>query len=327
MTGWRSWFAGILIAAALLGVALHLTELRKFGELLGQVRPGWLAAAFGLQISTYVSLAMGWQAVLRRAEHCEFSLVRLVRTALCKLFADQALPTAGMGGNVLLVDQLVMIGARRSTAVATLLVTMRGYYGAYLLFAVLALFLLWLHGRATPLMVGLVTTFVLVAIAIPALALWLRKRGSTPLPAIVEGVRPIRQLLRIVGEAPAELVGDRGLFLRLLAFNAMIFAADILTLFACLRGLGVPEPLSTALIAFVLASIVVTLGPIPLGLGSFEATCVGTLTLLGVGLEAALAATLLLRVLILWLPLVPGLIMTRRMIGTSEEDYPERDQA
>lgn len=34
---------------------------------------------------------------------------------------------------------------------------------------------------------------------------------------------------------------------------------------------------------------------------------------LDVGVEAALSATLLLRVLILWLPLLPGLILARRL--------------
>lgn len=315
MSRWRNWFVGLLVAAALIGVVLHFSELRKFTELLGQMKPAWLVAAVTLQLSTYVSLAKGWQTVLQRAEHRHFALRPLIRTALGKLFADQALPTAGMGGNVLLVDQLVAIGAGRGTAVAALLITLRGFYGAYLIFAVTALFLLWLDGHATPLLVGVVTTFVLVAIAIPALALWLRGRGSEPLPPVIEHIRPIRQLLETVAEAPAALVRDRGLFLRLTGYNALIFAADVLTMFSCLRGLGVAAPLSTALIAFILASIAVTLGPIPLGLGSFEVVCTSTLTLLGVSLEAAIAATLLLRVLILWLPLIPGLLLTRRMMA------------
>jgi len=54
-----------------------------------------------------------------------------------------------------------------------------------------------------------------------------------------------------------------------------------------------------------------TLVPIPLGLGSFETACVGMLTLLGVAIEAALAATLLLRGLTFWLPMIPGLWLAR----------------
>jgi uncharacterized membrane protein YbhN (UPF0104 family) len=60
-----------------------------------------------------------------------------------------------------------------------------------------------------------------------------------------------------------------------------------------------------------MASIVVTLGPLPLGLGSFEATSTATLHLLGVPVEAAFAGTMLLRLLTLWLPLIPGMILMR----------------
>lgn len=322
MSGWRSWFIGGLVAAALVGVVLHLAELRAFVVLLQHVNPIWLLLALAFQLTTYVSLAMGWRAVLHQAEHRHYRLWPLVRIALCKLFADQALPTAGMGGNVLLVDQLVAIGARRGTAMAALLLTMRGFYGAYLAFSVVTLFLLWLHGHATPLMVGFVTAFVLVALAIPAFALWLRRSGSRPLPGWVERVRPIRQLLETIGEAPAALLKDKRLFRRLLVLNGLIFAADGLTMFACLKGLGLDVPFSTALVAFMLASMAATLGPVPLGLGSFEVVSTSTLALLGVRLEPAIAATMLLRILILWLPLLPGLALTRRMLGKKAPPKP-----
>jgi hypothetical protein len=54
---------------------------------------------------------------------------------------------------------------------------------------------------------------------------------------------------------------------------------------------------------------------IPLGLGTFEAACVGMLSLLGVAMETALAATLLLRGLTFWLPMVPGLWLAKREIA------------
>ena len=66
--------------------------------------------------------------------------------------------------------------------------------------------------------------------------------------------------------------------------------------------------------AFILASIVVTLGPIPMGLGSFEAVSIGMLRAGGVPFEAALSATLLFRGYTLWLPLLPGMIATRRQL-------------
>ena len=64
--------------------------------------------------------------------------------------------------------------------------------------------------------------------------------------------------------------------------------------------------------SFILASVVATLSPIPLGFGSFEGTCTGLLHLMGGGLEASLAATLILRGFTLWLPMRPGLWVIRR---------------
>lgn len=310
---WRGWFLGLIAAAALVGAVAHWGQVEAFAALLRRARPEWLAVALALQLSTYASVASGWATVLRRAGS-PLPLRRLMRIAVVKLFADQALPSAGMGGNVLLVDQLRGLGTPRGTAVAALLVSMIGYYAAYAVLAALMLVLLWLHDRATPLMAGVVTLFLSVAFAIPALALWLRKRGSRPLPPAIERIAPIRSLLASVAEAPAALLRDRALLMRVTGFNALLFLADAATLYACLHALGEPAAFSTALIALIMASIVVTLGPVPLGLGSFEATSTATLHLLGVPVEAAFAATMLLRLLTLWLPLIPGMVLMRGTI-------------
>lgn len=312
MTRWRSWLAGLLIGAALVGIVLRMGQLENYVALVRQARPAWLLGAVLLQLSTYVSLALGWREVLQTGDKRAFALKPLLRIALSKLFADQALPTAGMTGNVLLVDRLSGIGASRGTAMAVLLVSLRGYYAAYVAFALISLLLLWLHGEASPLMVGLVTTFMLVAIAIPALALWLRRRGSKPLPIYIERIRPISQLLETVAEAPTRLIADHRLLAHVTLFNALVYVADVLTLYACARALGLALALSILLIAFTLASIVVTLGPIPFGLGTFEATSTSVLHLLGVPIETALSATMLLRFLTLWLPLIPGSVQLRR---------------
>ncbi|MBF8275370.1 MAG: hypothetical protein HW390_443 [Candidatus Brocadiaceae bacterium] len=80
-----------------------------------------------------------------------------------------------------------------------------------------------------------------------------------------------------------------------------------------LKRLGKQQslPALVAFPSFVVASVVATLSPVPLGLGTFEATCVAMLSMLGVTLEAAFTATLLLRGFTLWLPMIPGLWLTK----------------
>jgi uncharacterized protein (TIRG00374 family) len=313
VAGWRSWFFGLALVAALFGAVLHWGDVEHFAALLKQAEPGWLGLAAIFQLSTYAGVAGGWSAVLDRAGTPK-PLARLMRVAVTKLFADQVLPSAGMGGNVVLVDQLRQLGVSRGTAVAALLLSMIGFYAAYALFAVTMLLLLWLNDRATPLMAGIVTLFLAVAIAIPGLALWLRHRGSRPLPSRIEKIALVQSLLETVSQAPGKLLRDRRLLARVTACNALIFLADAGTLFACLHALGQDSSFETAFIAVMMASIVVTIGPIPLGLGSFEATSTATLRMLGVPFEAAFAATMLLRLLTLWLPLAPGMILMRGML-------------
>ncbi|MBC7576597.1 MAG: flippase-like domain-containing protein [Tardiphaga sp.] len=307
---WRYWFVGIVAVAALAGAVLHFGEIRNFMALVEKAQPLWLLVALVFQLATYASVASGWRAVLLRAGSPQ-KLWPLLRLAVSKLFLDQALPTAGMGGNVLVVDRLIGLGVSRGIAVAALLVSMIGFYGAYMAFALLSLLLLWAEGKASPLMVGVVTTFVIVATAIPSLALWLRRRGRRPLPPWLEDIGAVRRLLDAFALAPAALLKDRNLLFRVTLFNALVFLLDAATLYACLRALGQDVGFSAALIALVMASVAVTLGPIPLGLGSFEIVCTATLHLLGVAIEAALTGTMLLRMMILWLPLLPGLFLMR----------------
>ena len=72
---------------------------------------------------------------------------------------------------------------------------------------------------------------------------------------------------------------------------------------------------TAAVAALVAANAAAALSPIPAGLGTFEGTAVGVLVLFDTPIAAALAATLLLRGFALWLPLLPGLWLTRRMLS------------
>jgi glycosyltransferase 2 family protein len=108
-----------------------------------------------------------------------------------------------------------------------------------------------------------------------------------------------------------DLLHNPSLILEVVAFQTGIFLLDLATLWCTSRAVGMNLDLGSIFISFVLASVVATLSPIPLGLGSFEGSCTALLHLMGGGLEASLAGTLMLRGLTLWLPMLPGLWMIR----------------
>jgi uncharacterized membrane protein YbhN (UPF0104 family) len=308
---WSRWLAAALLVGALVFAALHFGDFKRFAVLTSKAEPGWLAGALLLQLSTYVLLAAQWSLALR-AGGTSYPFRELLPLTISKLFADQVIPTAGVSGNVLLVDRLTDTGVPRRNAVAAVILAIIAYYASYAVCAVAAVVLLWVHGRLSLIIAGLAGLMLAVAAAIPGAALWLQGRGIAALPGWLARRKTVRELLKMVGEAPPELVRDPRLIAGLATLNLAVFLADAATLLLCLFAVGERGPVEAPFVAFTMASIVVTLGPVPLGLGSFEAVSVGTLRLMGVGFEAALSATLLLRGFTLWLPLFAGLLLTRK---------------
>lgn len=271
----------------------------------------WLLGALALQFLTYLSLSGEWWLVLRRGRS-PLPLIILLPITITKLFADQVVPTAGVSGNILLVDRLNAKGVPRHVAVAAVLLAIIAYYVSFSVVALAALVILWLRREISWPLMTVVSLFFMVAATISAGVLWLQRKGENAIPAWLNRWSSARELFKMMGEAPEELVRDPRLIGRLSLLNACVFLLDAATMVLCLLALGDGARFGATFVALIIASIVVTLGPIPLGLGSFEAASVATLRLMGVSFEPALSATLLYRGFALWLPLVLGLALTRR---------------
>lgn len=308
---WAGWIFALLLVGALIFAGLHWGDVEKFTELAANARPAWLAAALALQLATYALLSAQWWLVLRRGK-TPLPLRSLLPITISKLFADQVVPTSGMSGNVLLVDRLMARDISRRNAVAAAILAIFAYYASYASCALAAAILLWLHGGISWLLIGAITIFLLVAAAIPAGILWLQEKGRAAMPHWLGRFGPVRQLFEMVGETPDKLVRDPKLVGQMALLNGGVWIADALTLQVCLLALGQPAALDAAFVGLIIASIIATIGPVPLGLGSFEASAIATLRLMDVPFEAALSATLLYRGLTLWLPLIAGLVISRR---------------
>lgn len=317
LSGWRSWLLAALLIGGLVVAVLHWADVKAFGQLVTQAKPLWLALALGLQLATYIGLAAQWWLVLRKGRTPEEG-GDLLRLTFAKHFADQVVPTAGLSGNVLVVDRLVSLGVPRHNAVAALLLQVIAYYVSYALGALWVLVVLWWKSRSSVLLTGAVLVFLVIAIGIPWLTLWLHRRGQEHLPRWVGRWSKAQSFFKLVGEAPRKLVRDPQLIGWLTLLNGAVFLADAATMQACVLALGVNAPLSAGYVAFMFASIAVILGPIPMGLGSFEAVSIAMLRLFGVPFEAALSATLLFRGFTLWLPLIPGGLLLRNELHPSE---------
>jgi uncharacterized membrane protein YbhN (UPF0104 family) len=245
--------------------------------------------------------------------------------ALQKLFIDQTLPSGGMSGTAYLVTALARRGVPATAYLATLLADLVAHYGAYLAAATAGAPLLWLEHALRPWMLGVTAIFLVVVVSIPAIVLTLRhagRRASTWWHRI-PGVAP---LVEALADAPVTLVRQPRVVATMTVLNSLVLLLDALTLWSMLHALSEPAAFHFVLPSFVLATMVAMLGPIPMGLGTFEATCTASLVLLHVPIEAALTATLLLRGWTTWLPMLPGLLLVRRELHAQHVRDPVRTQ-
>lgn len=313
-----AWLGGLLLLLALVLVVARLGEGERFVALLSRAEPGWLAVAALLQGATYVCAAAVWQRALQRMGIAR-RVRELVPLGLAKLFADQALPSAGMSGTLLVVRALARRGVPRGLAVAAMLAGLVSFYAAYAVALAAALTVLWRLGELHRSLIGLGLVFWIVAAVIPLTVLWLRGRTASRLPAPLARLPALREALAAVAEAPPRSILDPRLAAEATALQLAIFVLDAATLFAMLRAVATPAPSDLVFASFVLASVVATLAWMPGGLGTFEGTCVALLHVHGVPIEAALASTLLLRGFTFWLPMAPGLWIARRELAARSE--------
>jgi glycosyltransferase 2 family protein len=315
------WLPGLLLLGGLIAVVLHLGELQRFGELVAQAHPLWLLAGCGLQAATYVCAGGVWYLALDRSGSHR-PLAAMVPLSLAKLFTDQAVPLGGISGTILVVHALTRRGIPSRVAMAALLVGLVSYYGAYLAAVLAAIAVLAIQYTVNAAIIAAAAVFSLIAVGVPAFVLLVVRHAGTRLDKYVARIPGAKLLLNTIADAPADLLRDPALVGGTMLLQLAVFLLDAATLAVVLAAIGSDGThLPGVFASFMIASVAATVGPTPLGLGTFESVCVATLVLVGVRLEAALAATLLLRGLTLWLPMLPGLWIARRELRQDHDAH------
>ena len=226
------------------------------------------------------------------------------------MIADQAIPSAGLSGTLLVVRSLDRRSVPRAVSVAAVVVDLVSFYAANALALGLALLVVWAHGEITALMAVPAGVFALLATGVPT-AVLLASRGRS-LPGWLARLPFVSPALRTLGEARPAVAHDVALLARCAVLQLAIVVLDAATLWAMLRALGLAVHPIPVFASFMLSTLARTVGVVPGGIGVFEAVSVATLKLVGVPLAAGLAATLLFRGFSFWLPMAPGLLVARR---------------
>jgi uncharacterized protein (TIRG00374 family) len=310
---WISWLFGLAILAAVALFAAHRSEAQEFARLVAHAQPAWLFLGLLLQLGTYIADARIWQRIIMRAGILR-PLWSYMSLGLAKLFMDQVVPSGGMSGILLVVRALDRRGIPRGASMAAVVVDLVSYYAAYVAALTVALGVVWVHGGLKLFIILPAVIFAPVAAGISA-ALVLVSRGRR-LPHWIRRLPIVGSGLRTLAKATPGIAHDGSLISRCMGLQVAVFLLDAGTLWIMLRAIGLSVHPAQVFASFMLSTLARTLGPVPGGLGIFEAASVATLKLMGVPIAAGLAATLLFRGFSYWLPMVPGILLARRETRT-----------
>jgi uncharacterized protein (TIRG00374 family) len=305
------WAIGASALAGMVIFAFHVSDFGVFLAALRTADPLWLAMAILCQAGTYFCAAAIWFRLLSRTGS-QIKMSSLMRLALVELFANQALPTGGLSGSIIVMRSLHHRGVEMATVLTALLVTAFSYYTGYVLVGAMAFVMLWRLGQFSSAWTAMSVAFGIVVVALAAVAsAVIRSRGRF-IPAIALKWKPVARLSNLLSQIRTDILFDGRIVAEASLLQCAIFLLDAASLGCAARSVGMAVLPEQAFVSFMLASIVATLSPIPMGLGTFEGVSVGMLHFFGGSVEKSLAATLILRAITLWAPMLPGLWMIRR---------------
>jgi Mg2+-importing ATPase len=304
------WLLGLALVGAVIAVSLELSRPRELLDLLAQAEPLWLLLALLLQGLTYFAEGENWRVVVRAAG-VPISPLLTFRLALAKLFVDQAIPSAGLSGTVVIARALSQRHVPTPVVTSAVVIDLTSYYFAYIAALGVALVIALASGRASPLVLTLGALVIVAGTLIVAAVLAVAARSVPRLERLTRRVPLLRDALRLLAKADPRLTHRVRLHLFATLWQLVTILCDALSMWLLLRALGVHASLPLVFASFMGASVLRTVSVLPAGLGPFEAASVATLTLADVPVTAALSATLLFRVLTLLLPLIPGMLLAR----------------
>jgi uncharacterized membrane protein YbhN (UPF0104 family) len=288
------WQAGVCLAVLLGALYLarrHWPALESGAGRLAVADQGWLLAGAAAAVGTWAASALAQQgAVVRRLPGA-----RLVAAQFAAASANHLLP-AGLGAGAVNLRFLMRCGLPPARAAGALAV--KAATGAAVRLALIALLAPVCPGllrlpHVSPVVVAAVLAGTVLAVVLLATPWWSRCRRA--LAAVLADIRA----LHACPTRAAALWGGS------LAFAAL----HALVLIAVTRAVGLPlAPLQVALL-YLAASSAAALLPTPGGLGSLDAALALVLTAAGTPGAAAASAVLGYRLLTVWLPLLPGLLV------------------
>jgi len=307
------WLLGLALLGGVVAMGARLSEAGAFLRVVRDARGTELLLAVALQAATYLVHGQVWRG-LAAAAGARLPWGTAAQVSLAKLFVDQVLPSGGIAGTLLAARGLEALGLARPVVMAAVVVNTASHYAAYVLSVLAALVVAAGRHQGHPLLVGLAIVFSAfgATVVVAVLVLAGPRAGRVACHGIAR-TRLLARALAYLEAADAQLARRPSILVAATVYQLGVVLLDAATVWVLVSALGATTDPRGVFAAFMISSLVRTMGVLPAGLGTFEATSVVTLHLMGVEIPIALSATLLFRGLSLWLPLPLGAWCARRL--------------
>lgn len=307
-----SWLLGIAFLAAVIVIATHFSEELKFFRIIREIRPAWLAVALAMQAGTYFAQAEIWRTIARKAG-AMLPLSLLYKLSLSKLFMDQAIPSAGMSGTVVVAKSLAGRGLSNGAVVAAMVINTTSFFIAYVMALAAALAIVIQSGRASSVIVTASVAFMVLGTTLTAGMLALTGKNIFWIPKRLRRFQMVQNALKDARNANSSLVRNQRLQTIASLYQLLTFLLDAATLWILIRSSGGQSSPLSVFASFMIANLFRSISFIPGGLGTFEAAVVYMLKAEGISYSTGLTAALLFRGITFFLPMAPGMWFSHRL--------------
>jgi uncharacterized protein (TIRG00374 family) len=297
---------GIAFLAGVILIATHFSEQQKFFHLMTEADPLWILVAVLLQAATYLAQGKIWTATARAVKR-HLPLALAYKLALAKLFVDQALPSAGISGTVVVAQVLESGPLPKSTILAGVVINTTSFFIAYAVSLIAAAGIALASGHTAWWILGTCVFFTLLSIALTIGLLKISGKEIPKRPGWLVRNKVVQNALKIVEGADTQLTHSVRLQTASSCYQLATFLLDAATLWVLLVSLGSTPSPADVFASFMVSNVVRTVSFVPGGLGTFEGALLLMLRESRVPVETALAAALLFRGLTFFLPMLPGL--------------------
>lgn len=330
----RQFLFYFITLAALIIIYLRFSEIRLIGSIFAKSNFGWLAGIIIIQIFVYYFQALNYRDVLR-IKDLEVRPKKLYPMSFVVQFLNQALPSAGLSGQIFFVQYLKKYGLSTAEGIGRAFIEIMTLWMAMGLFFIISSLLALKGGGIAdiPELRFIIYAFVFLAVIVVSIFFLIQRRKRSKITKWIinwlhrhfEKKNSLKARGSIEHDSHTEMFFDQfksSLSIKTLEKKAkdfwmaffwqcMILLAHVVTLYFISFAIGHPIGFRLAFIVFSLVKFIAMIAFVPGALGVFEGSMTLILISFGVPAGPAFAMTLVLRAFTFWFPMPIGWILYR----------------